>query len=204
MKQYSFLFCIGLLLLLSGCGQFIEWGKQTLYQGESLSIDLASAQRYIRSVYCYDQFTLMTNFDVLWLSAPVRDLYTNVSVRSLGKNAKQKELLAIRVKEELKHYITFYVISPYNIVLDTPQSLWSLLLEIDTVLYHPAGIKTVELEPIYLAIFEKRVMRFCNSYQVKFDAINPENLPIISEQTKDISLLFRSIDKELRVSWKLS
>jgi len=203
MKQYSFLLCIG-LLLLSGCGHFIEWGKQTISQGEPLSTDLTTAQSYIRSVCSYDQFTLVANFDVLWLSAPVRDLYTNVFARSLGKNEQQRELLITRSKEELKHFITFYILSPYDIILGNPLSLWFVLLEIDGVLYHPIEVKLVELHPIYVAIFEKRVMRFCNSYQVKFDARTIEDTSIISEKTRDISILFRSIDKELRVNWKLS
>jgi hypothetical protein len=193
-----------MLLLLSGCGQFVDWGKQTLYQGEPLAIDLAAAQNYIRSICSYDQFTLVANFDVLWLSGPVRDLYTTVLARSLGKNDQQKEGLIARNKEELKHFMTFYILSPYDIVLGTPLSLWFLLLEIDGILYHPIEVKLVELHPIYNAIFAKRVMRFCNSYQVKFDARTVEDAPLISNTTKDISLLFRSIDKELRVNWAIS
>ena len=203
MKQYSFFLCIG-LLLLSGCSHFIDWGKQTISQGGSLSTNLTIAQNYIRSVCSYDQFTLIANFDVLWLSAPVRDLYAAVVARSFGKNEQQKELLIARNKEELKHFITFYMLCPYDIVFGSPQSLWSVLLEIDGVLYNPIEVKLVELHPLYVAIFEKRVMRFCNSYQIKFDARTIQDLPIISENTKEISLLFRSIDKELRVNWMMS
>lgn len=203
MKQCAFFLCVG-LLLLSGCGHFIEWGKQTMPQGGSISTNLTTAQSYIRSVCLYDQFTLIANFDVLWLSVSVRDLYATVVARSLGKNEQQKELLIGRNKEELKHFITFYMLCPYDILFGSPQSLWSVLLEVDGVLYHPIELKLVDLHPLYVAVFEKRVMRFCNSYQIKFDARTIEDLPIISEKTKEISLLFRSIDKELRVNWKLS
>jgi len=202
MKECSLLFCVGILILLPGCSSdLIDLGKKTFYQGDSLSIDLAKPQKYIRSVSVYDQFTLIASFDVLWLCPEVKEFYTSVIVRNLAKNDQQKEILIARNKDELKHFISFYIVTPYDIVLGDHLSSWFVLLKIDDSLYHPIEIKSIELHPLYGAIFSKRVMRFCNVYQIKFDARTLEDVPIIKSTTKDISLLFRSIDKELAVSW---
>jgi hypothetical protein len=192
------------LFILPGCTPMIEWGKHTFYQGDSLEKKTDRAQSYIRSVNAYDQFATIARFDALWLSPEVRNLYIDLVARTGGKNDDQKKVLLNRQQDELKHFITFYILSPYDITLGENSSRWGLFLSIDGVPHNPIEIKIVELSPIYSSFFADRQMRFCASYQVKFDALDPQNQPIVTDATKELTLYFRSLEKELKLSWSLA
>jgi hypothetical protein len=193
-----------LLIVLSGCTPMIEWGKKAFYQGELIELDIDVVRSYIRSISAYDQFSTIARFDALWLSPEVRKIYTELLVRTTGQSEDQKKVVLIRQQDEMKHFIMFYILSPYNITLGEANSYWTLFLSVDGISYHPIEIKVIELNQIYRAFFGERQMRFCISYQVKFDALTIENKPIINEQTKEIILYFRSLDKELTLQWCLN
>ena len=118
------------LSILPGCGRIIDWGKDNFYQGAEVGQDLSIARNYIQSRRVYDQFTLVGAFDALWLSDDVRKVHTNIYARKYGKNEEQKRVFLRRQLEENSHFITFYVLSPKNILLGDKDSYWSMLLKL--------------------------------------------------------------------------
>lgn len=194
----GFLTCI-----FAGCGRVADWGKEQVDQGVAMERLTDDAQTYVRSITVYDQFTTMGMFDALWLSDVVRTTYARLYAFRRGKSVDFKKTFLRRQLEENKHFLTFYVLSPYEFPLGETQSRWVLFLDIDGRIFHPAEIKVVELDPEYKAIFGKKFTRFKESYNVKFDAKDIEEQPIITSETKKLTLYFRSIEKETSVSWNL-
>src|SRR5438105_4607940 len=115
MKIIQRLFLTLLLVLLSGCTPIIEWGKKAFYQGDCLELNIDCARTYIRSISAYDQFATIARFDVLWLSPEVRKIYIDLLIRTTGQSEEQKKIISVRQQDEMKHFIMFYILSPYNI-----------------------------------------------------------------------------------------
>jgi len=189
------------LSILPGCGRIIDWGKDNFYQGAEVGQDLSIARNYIQSRRVYDQFTLVGAFDALWLSDDVRKVHTNIYARKYGKNEEQKRVFLRRQLEENSHFITFYVLSPKNILLGDKDSYWSMLLKVDDKLFTPVEQKVVDISPEYRDIFGKKYNKFKDVYLVYFNAKDVEDKFIINENTAAISLLFRSHDKDIELSW---
>lgn len=191
------------VLGLSGCGRMVDWGKRTFYQGENQETNLSTIQNHIRSITAYDQFDTVAQFDALWLSSQVRELYAYFYTRLIGKGDEYKHMIERRQLEENNHFVMFYVLSPYKDILGKPESMWHLFLEIDGVRYSPIEIKEVDLAPLYKEFFGKRLSVFKKAYQVKFDAQDVDNIPIIRDETTCLVLYFRSLRKEVSLSWTL-
>lgn len=199
--------CIAILFIalffLPGCGKLIDWGKDTFHQGKQLEMDREPARRDLNSVTVYDQFTTRAIFDVLWLSDDVRTVYANLYGSKYGKTEEQKKTFLRRQLEENKHFISFYVLSLYEVPLGDTGSKWSMFLRIGDKNYRPIEIKTIDLLPEYAYIFGKRFNRFKVAYSIKFDAQDIENRPLIRDEVKEIALYFRSIEKEASLAWQL-
>lgn len=199
--RYIFL---GLLVLLPGCGKVVDWVRGTFPQVSYLDSRCAQAQKYIKSITTYDQLTTSAKFDALWLSNEVRILYCDLFVTKFGKTEEQKMTLLRRQFEENNHFISFYILSLYECPLGDPLSEWALFLNIDDKNYAPLEIKVVDLSPEYICIFGKKFNRFKVVYSVKFDAKNVEGNALLTQDTKDMSLYFRSTKKEAVLVWDLS
>lgn len=192
------------LSVLPGCGRVIEWGKKNFYQGEESPSYTQTPKEYICSVTVYDQLATQAQFDALWLSDAVRMAYVNAFADRTGKNSEQKNMLLRRELEENNHYITFYVLSLYNISLGDCLSEWSMVLKSNNQMYHPAEIKYVDLSPEFRLFFGPLMSRFKNVYQVRFDAKDVEGQPILTPFSKDIQLCFRSTKKDVALLWQLA
>jgi hypothetical protein len=218
-----------LLALLPGCGALIDWSKDAINQGDGKKVVVQKAREAIRSVTVYDQFSLLGKFDALFLSDYVRDTFVAMYILKWGKSDKQWAEFSARQKEENKQYIMFYVLYPYD---QTPlgmiDSIWSLFLRIEdgaehddnhaqdagtgvsvehkknhAKTYAPLEIRTVELSPEYQQIFGPLYTRFKQAYQIKFDARDDDDRPLITSHTQRISLCFRSVAKEVALTWRL-
>ncbi len=197
----SVVFVLSLLLLLPGCGRLIDWGKQTFYQGQELEVTDIPA-RYLRSVVAYDQFTTVAMFDALWLSDEVKTAYTNVYMLKCGKSEERKMAFLRRQLEENNHFITFYVLSSYRMVLGEAQSEWMVFLKLDGRCFTPIEIKEIDLDPVYQSFFGKRFNNFKIAYRVKFDAKDADDQPLLVDGTSQCMwLCFRGIEKEVALTW---
>lgn len=203
MKYFYGIFLL-FLMSLGGCGRIVEWGKDNFYQGENVKKYSKIPREYLRSVVAYDQFVTQAVFDALWLSDPVRMAYVDAFTARMGKTDEQKNMLLRRELEENKHCICFYVLSLYNILLGDPSSDWSVYLKIDDTIYHPAEVKYVDLTPEYQSFFGKVSNRFKTSYQIKFDAKDVDCNPIITASTQRMQLYFRSVKKEVHLTWDIN
>lgn len=207
MKLYIIIFScvISLLFILPGCGRVIDWTKSNFYQGEYIRKDDAidAARGFIKYKRVYDQFTIVGEFDALWLCDSVRRIYTDVHCNRTGKSQEQKSLLLRRQLEEINHFVSFYVLSLNDFILGDKDSKWSISLQIGDRVFESVKIKTVELVPEYKEIFGKKYTKFKDPYMIMFNAKDLDDKFIIGDKTEKISLLFKSIDKEFELVWNL-
>lgn len=192
-----------MLLMLTGCGRIIDWGKSNFYQGEQLDINIKEVTPFIRSVTIYDQLETKAMFDALWLSDEVRTAYAKLHTLRQGKDDELQKAFLRRQLEENIHYISFYVLSLHDIKLGDKESCWSLFLQIDGVDYLPLEIKQLDLPYEYQIFFGKQWNRFKAPYLVRFRAKNDDDTPLITEQTKRIIMHVRSAYKEHAFIWQL-
>lgn len=204
LKQINLFLSIMLMLLLPSCGRLFDWGNRTFNQTPTINASVATAQEYIRSVTSYDELTTRARFDVLWLSDEVRTTYTNLYALKFGKTEEQRKIFLRRQLEENNHFISFYILSPYEHPLGDVNSEWTLFLTIDDKNYSPIEIKAVELTPEYMHIFGKKYNRFKVPYSVKFDAKDINDNFLITPETKNITLYCRSLKAEVTFVWDLS
>lgn len=192
-----------LLAVLPGCGRVINWGKGMFNQGETPHSYADEPKKYIRSVTVYDQFATAGSFDALWLSDAVRTAYVNTFAERTGKTDEQKKMLLRRELEENNHFLTFYVLSLFDMPLGDCCSEWTVVLKIKDAIYHPAEVKYIELNPEYKIFLKSVTSRFKNVYQVKFDMKDIDGKPLITPDVEDIKLYFKSIKKDTELAWKI-
>lgn len=194
----------GSLLFLSGCGRLIDWGKDTFYQGQNIEKHLSEVEPYIKSVTIYDQLTTSANFSAIWLSDQVRTAYAQLHAFRYAKDQDKECAFLRRQLEENEHFISFYVLSTYEVKLGESTSHWNLFLQVDGVDYQPLSIKSVELPYEYQLFFKDNWNRFKTPYLVRFCAVDIDSNPIITDETKEIKLFTRSTYKQNAFVWKLT
>jgi hypothetical protein len=191
-----------LLMSLSGCGRVVDWGMEIFDQGDDLACLNSAAFAYVRSRTIYDQLETAGMFDVMWLSDQVRTVYADAYARRRGKSDEFKKTFLRRQLEENNHFISFYVLCPFEFPLGEQNSNWQLFLKINNEMYHPVELKTTELEPEYIGFFAKKHSRFKASYILKFDAFNVEGKKILNPGD-DLVLVCRSLDKQIELTWHI-
>ncbi len=195
-----FVACI-MLLLLPSCGRVVDWVEDSFKQVPLLDTRCGISEKYNKSITLYDQLTTKAKFDVLWLADEVRFLYIDLLALKFGKTAEQKKTLLRRQLEENNHFITFYVLSLYEVPLGDSMSQWAIFLQIDGKNYAPIEIKNVELSPEYVCLFGKKFNRFKVPYSVKFDAKSIDDVPLLTDATREMKLYFRSTTNEVVFGW---
>lgn len=191
------------MMLLPGCGRIIDWGKTNFYQAKELTDFTDEIKPCLRSITIYDQLETKAIFDVLWLCDAVRIAYAKLHTLREGKNEDKYQLVLRRQLEENNHYVTFYVLSTYEVKLGVPESQWSLFLMVDGREYYPFEIKEIELPYEYQLFFGKRWNRFKVPYIVRFKSITDDE-PILPEEVNTMALMVRSGQKEHDFVWKLA
>ncbi len=201
-KQLQRIIFLSFLVLLPNCGRVIDWGMSNFYQGEERVYDRSVMTKYLRSVRVYDQLHTAAMFDALWLSPAVRTVYADMVSNVYGKNEEKHNAFLRRQLEEARHFISFYVISTYGIPLGETTSEWVITLRINGVSYVPIELKKVELPLEYKSLFGDRLNKFKLPYLLKFDACDVEDNALL-ENADTIELVFRSIDREAVLVWKV-
>ena len=202
-RMHTLFLFISSILLLPGCTTIINWSKKNFYQGIESPQDNQKIRSFIRSTKVYDQFSTFAHFDVLWLAEEVRNAYVMTYVHASGKREEQKNQLLKLQKDELKHFITFYVITPQDTILNTEQSPWHVFLMVDNLSFDPIEIKIIEPNSIYKSFFGKLYNRFKTVYQIKFEARDLYDNPLIISTTQAIELHFKKLHKEILLRWDL-
>lgn len=200
-RVFQYFFLSVLVVLVPGCGRILDWGKGSFYQGELRKDDYTQVNSYIRSVAIYDQFTTRGIFDAIWLSDPVRTVYSELHSSRRGTAEEYKKTFLRRQLEENNHFLSFYVLSLYEVPLGEPESEWSVFLEVDGQLYLPMEIKAVDVPYEYRVFFDRKYTAFKTSYAVRFNAMTVEEKPIITPEVRHVALHFRGIDREAILKW---
>lgn len=197
-------FACGVMVLCAGCGRVIEWGKDVFYQGIELKDETERARSFIRSVTIYDQLSTDIMVDALWLSDEVRTAYVKLHARLHCFTDERMRALLRRQFEENKHFIVFYVLVPRSVALDDEHVGWGLSLCVGDVQEGPIEVKLIDLGPEYEDILGKVLTRFKAVYQVKFEALDAEDKPLVTPQTTSFSLYVRSTKKEAVLVWPVA
>jgi len=193
-----------LMVLLPGCScRIVDWAQDAFYQGRDLNDFRTVPQQFLRYITVYDQFETLGMFDAIWLAPSVRAAYSRLYSCKRGKSMDHEKAFLRRQLEENNYFIDFYVLSLYDRPLDTDDSAWTLFLEIDCERYTPTEIKAIDLEPEYKFFFGKRMSKFKVPYRVRFNANDLDNVPLIDGNTQSVSLVLRSVEKEVMLTWCL-
>lgn len=195
---------ISFLFVLPGCGRLVDWAKGNFNQGTTFDRNAQIGKKYIRSETVYDQFTTCGMFDALLLSDEVRTVFAELHARRYGKSEAQYKSFLRRQLEENNHFISFFILTSYEIPLGKSDAKWAVFLQIDGNRFAPTELKAVELSPEFKSIFGKRFNRFKIAYMVKFDANTVEDKPLLASDTKELALYFRSVDKQATLTWALN
>lgn len=191
------------ILSFSGCVRIFNWAQSNFYQGNDIRDCFNNPECYLKSVHVYDQFTTIAMFDALWVSEQVRRDFAQLHA---FRHCKTDEQIDAYVKRELEtsyNYITFYVLSLWDIPLGVIDPVWTLCLEIGDSMYHPIEIKPVTLSQEYKAYFGQAYTNFKTPYRVVFNAKDTHDNPILTPSTPMMSLVFRSVTKEASLTWCL-
>jgi hypothetical protein len=160
--------------------------------------------QYLRSVNVYDELNTSIILDALWLSDDVKTAYTDIYMAKNGKGEDRRMPFLRRQLEENQHSISFYVLVPDRIILGDPLSVWSVYLTIDEYNYSPLDIKEVDLDVIYQSFFGRRYNDFKREYLITFDAYDAQDQPLITAESRMMTLVFRSLCKEIKLEWLLA
>lgn len=199
----SFYFVVVALTLLPGCGRLIDWAKEQFNQGQEVDEINKRVKNYIRGIKVYDQFTTRGIFDAIWMSDEVRTAYADLYAFRQGKSDEHTKAFLRRQLEENKHFISFYVLSLYEVPLGEPNSEWNLLLRVNETEYAPIEVKKLELPHEYRIFFGDHYTRFKEPYIVKFNAKDVDDNVIMNAATNKIELLFRAVDRRVVLCWPL-
>ncbi len=200
-----YMIMVVVILTIPGCRRFTDWGYDTFYQGTEVCENVSVVPYYIRSIRVYKELVTRAIFDVLWVSDTIQELYLTMHVDRMGLDDRQKKIMLRRLLEENNHYITFYILSLYEVVLDMKNTPWSIFLRINDVQYQPVEIKKLELSPEYRTMFGNRLSRFKMGYEIKFLAFDQhDDKPLIGAQDMSMHLHFKTIDHESYVSWNIN
>lgn len=191
------------MLILAGCGRTTDWIQSNFTQAHKRTSSSIPCE-HIKSITVYDQFSTVAMFNALWLSDAVRTIYADLHNFKHGKNLELSNAFLRRQLEENKHFISFYVLTPYDILFGDKNGAWSVSLEVDGNLYAPIETKVIEMAPEYQSFFGRKLNRFKATQMLKFSAKDVEEKPIITEKTTALRLFFRAVDREVILEWPIS
>lgn len=197
---------LALLIMVSSCQKFINWGKWTFNQGCNVDTYACVPRQHIRSVRVYDQFNTISIIDALWLSDAVRVAYADLYAQKNYFSSVQKEKMIDHELQQNSHALSFYILiwqqAQCGGTLDRSNAFWNLVLTTDSGSYQPRIIKPVDLPCEYATFFGKRMNSFQKAYYVEFDAYTSDNQSILDGITF-MTLCFSSLTKKTFVRWDI-
>lgn len=213
MKYPVFGYCSSMVMLsvlffFSGCSRYFCWAKKTFRQADELGISVAPAQAYLRSVYVYDQFATVGLFEGLWLTDTVRDVAQHIFATRWAIDDNEVEEVRDQQHAENRDTLSFYLLMTpdsenYFVSLTKAQATWSILLAVDGRYFVPNEIKAIDLDPEYLRIFGSLYSHFKIPYLITFDAVDEQGDYLISDQTRTVQLVLRSVKYRVSLDWHM-
>lgn len=189
-----------LLVTLTSCKKFINWGKLTFNQGCKLQDVSCVPKNHIRSVRIYDQFNTISIIDGMWLSPDVISSYVDLYSIKNGFNAQEKENKLNHELKTIQDKFAFYILVWQQVKcgqdLDNINPYWHVVLHTDMQVIVPKIIKRVDLPCEYVTFFGKRKNAFQKAFYVEFDASD--------KFTSHLTLCFTSLNKKAFLKWQLS
>ena len=121
-----------IMVVLPGCGcRVIDFAKASFNQGQPLPDCYVCGQSHVRSMALYDQFETLAIFDALWVSHEVLDAYADLwALKNGWQGAERESFLQSQITEH-EPWITFYLLSLYDVPMMCQPAMWSVLLEVD-------------------------------------------------------------------------
>ena len=191
------------LFLMPGCARLGDWAKEHFDQGDKRENQTQKVRSYIRSSQIYDELDTVGLFDVLWLNDEVRSAYTDLYAAKLALTPEQKDEFLQTELDVNESYISFYAICfIHDYKLGDRTGAWMVRLRVDDVLYQPVLIESVDLNAEYMMFLSKVWNRRKQVYLIKFNA-TCQGEPIITDTTKEIELIFNTIDRSTSLMWDL-
>lgn len=198
--KYKNVVISGIVLLLTSCTRYIDWGKKTFRQVDKIEYDASLVTSYIRKGYLYDQFNTVTLCDVLWLSPQVRNAYVDLYVLRRATTEKAEQLMRKRQQDEEKQLWSFYVVmtprtdSDILFSMTDSQAIWTPTLRVDDGKELQAyTIKRVDLEPEYRTFFGNAATRYRIPYVITFKRAQ--------KKACNLQLIIRSLQYEMNYTW---
>lgn len=195
-------FYILLLACLPGCWRAVDWAKSNFYQGICIE-QCIRVDEYIKSVRVYDLLSVRATFDALWLSDDVRTAYVDLHAMRYGKSNEQRDALLCSQLAENKQYISFYILSSYDVPLLGDQVEWGLFLRVNGHNVTPVDMREVDLVPEYRAFFGKKFNQFKVVYLVRFSVCDKEGRSLFAAGVNQMALYLRSMNKEVQLAWHM-
>lgn len=199
-------FSIILLVSLTGCQRWIDWGKDVLHQTPSICYDEQIPHAYVRSLRLYDQLNTLAFFDALWLSDTVMDSYNAVHAERHGFHCHCSD-------EAFKHaligepgVVSFYLLAatPHtnNVPLHDCDPPWLLHLRLGDHVFSPACIKPVVFPPEIKAFYCLHYTRFKRQYCVRFELIDCDGHQVDLYDYRCMQLCFASPTHRDCMTWR--
>ena len=181
------------VLILAGCSSKVsDWGNELFHQTALQPGHQARIALYMRSSHVYDIFDTVAFFDVLWVSDEVRTVYSEIHNGTQGKTDEASQLFLRRQLVANEHFVSFYVITGYDLALDAKPPVWNMYMRVDGQNYQPFEVKVAELSPEYKLFFKKQWSAHKAAYEVKFERKKADGTDILSDQINDFELFFSS------------
>lgn len=181
--------------------RYVDWGKETFKQAKKIRPDTTALHnKYIRATALYDEFNTVLLCDSLWLSEPIKNLYTDIYSTKYMLTSQEQHTTLEEEQKNMHDSTSFYVlVGPQEEKLSLIGKLsktaqWSINLVINDKNYQPSEIKEVDMEPIYCSLFTKK---FCSNYRTSYLV----TFPIGTEPDQKIALVLRSAKYEACLTW---
>jgi hypothetical protein len=191
------------LFLFQGCARLGDWAKEHFDQGEKRDNHTQKVRSYLRGVQVYDELDTVGLFDALWLNDEVRTAYADLYAAKAALSPEDKDDFLQDELDKNEKSISFYVVCfIHDYELGDRQGGWMIQLKVDDVIYQPILIEPAVLNAEYSMFLSKVMNARKKLYVVKFDAFDSDQ-PIIKDSTKDLELIFNTIDRSTSVVWDL-
>lgn len=193
-------------LVLPGCKQYIDWGKKTFQQADTIAFDREHITPFLRHTALYDQLATVLIMDTLYLNDLVAQQYQNLYAQRRFLTPTITHLMEQQNTEQQTRYVSFYLWAnkqaDNDILFSTTEStaIWRLTLCANNIHYQPITIEHVTLEPEYVRIFSIPSTKHRTAYLVRF--LKDKDLTeFLSSHPHDLELILKSPDHTISISW---
>ncbi len=210
--DFKLIFLCIVLGVTTSCVKYHQLVKSEFPQGEDAPDLRELAEKSIRAVTIYDQFSTLAIFDVLFLSDEVKAMHADHYGRRRGKDNEACKALLAQENKEQPDTMSFYILADLRVKthkgLHEKGAYWTVALEKkDGTRVEATSIKNVDLDPEYQILFGYRFNLFKEVYLVTFPASSVSAAPAAStgknstESREPVILVVSSPRKSIQLVW---